>query len=85
MTVLVPFVFDSVVVGFVAAAAVVVFDPKVAPQFQIQPQLSYKTSHRSLTHEQESAVEPSNALKYEGEQHQASTSGSEVHLDVENM
>ena len=33
----VSFVFDSVVVGFVAAAAVEVSDPKVAHPSQIQP------------------------------------------------
>ena len=39
MTVLVPFVSDSVAVGFVVAAAVVVSDPKAAHLSQIQPQL----------------------------------------------
>ena len=37
MTGLVSSAFDSVIVGFVAAAAVAVSDPKVAHQFPIQP------------------------------------------------
>ena len=49
VTVLVPFVSDSVAVGFVVAAAVVVSDPKAAHLSQIQSQLILVDCAHSLS------------------------------------